>query len=184
MKQSLKATTAGQEKARLSAAYTATSSAINLNDLLPKFFSWNLKVKIPKGMKLPILIIIPARKSISDYTPPDNVSVLYKTGATFDIICNYIRHNFLNEHGLGNNKATLFLDSAPCHLTDALKDTFKEKSCNREIIKKRYRNMHQPFDVCIFAPVKRQLRGKWYLFENKSYTVHGNLRSPGYTTVK
>jgi hypothetical protein len=32
----------------------------------------------------------------------------------------------------------------------------------------------------------RQLCTKWshwYLFENKTYTVHGNMRSPGYTTV-
>ena len=46
--------------------------------------------------------------------------------------------------------------------------------------------MHQPFDVCMFAPIKRQLCAKWshwYLFEDKTYTVHGNMRSPGYTTV-
>ncbi len=49
-----------------------------------------------------------------DYTPPDNVRVLYKTGVTFDsyVICDYIWHdlnNFLIKHGLGNNKATLLI---------------------------------------------------------------------------
>ena len=29
------------------------------------------------------------------------------------------------------------MDSAPCNLTEPLKDTFKEISCNREFIKKR-----------------------------------------------
>ena len=49
----------------------------------------------------------------------------------------YIRddlNNFLTEHELCNNKA-LFLDSAPCHLTEPVKETFKEISCNREFIK-------------------------------------------------
>ena len=35
------------------------------------------------------------------------------------VICDYIRHelhNFLSENELGNNKATLYLYSAPCHL--------------------------------------------------------------------
>ena len=142
-------------------------------------------------MKLPILILVPRANPFPDYTPPDNVRVLYKTGATFDsnVICDYIRqevHNFLSENAIGNNKATLYLDSAPCHLTAPVKDTFKEIGCNFEFIKKRCTNMHQPFDVCMFAPIKRQLCAKWshwYLFEDKTYTVHGSMRSPGYTTV-
>ena len=90
MKQSVKATTAGQEKTRLSAAFTATASGINLNAHFQKFFFCNFKFQnVTKGMKLPILIIIPRENSFPDYTPPDNVRVLYKTGATFDsdVIC-------------------------------------------------------------------------------------------------
>ena len=37
--------------------------------------------------------------------------------------------------------------------------------------------LHQPLDVCMFAPTKRQLFGKWShwdLFEDKTYTVHTN----------
>ena len=67
---------------------------------------------------------------------------------------------FLNENGLGNNKATLFLDSASCHLIEPVKDSFKDIYCNREFIRKRCTNMHQPFDVCMFGPIKRQLCGK------------------------
>ena len=142
-------------------------------------------------MKLPILVIIPRENPFPNYTPPDNVRVIYKTGATFDsdVICDYIRqdlNNFLSENGFGNNKATLYLDSAPCHLTDPVKEAFKEIGCNHEFIKKRCTNMHQPWDVCMFAPIKRRLCSKWshwYLFDDKSYTVHGNMRSPGYTSV-
>jgi hypothetical protein len=32
----------------------------------------------------------------------------------------------LSENELGNNKATLYLDSAPCHLTAPVKDTSKQ----------------------------------------------------------
>jgi hypothetical protein len=145
-----------------------------------------------QGMKLPILILVPRANPFPEYTPPDIVRVLYKTGATFDsnVICDYLRHevhNYLSENELGNNKATLYLDSAPCHLTAPVKDTFKEIGCNFEFIRKHCTNMHQPFDVCIFGPIKRQLCAKWshwYLFEDKTYTVHGNVQgSPGYTTV-
>ena len=85
----------------------------------------------------------------------------------------------MNDNGLGNNQATLFYDSAPCNLTEPVKCTFREMGCNREKIKKRGTNMYQPFDVCIFAPIKQKLRGKWsnwYLFDDKNYTVHYNMR--------
>ena len=38
----------------------------------------------------------------------------------------------------------------------------------------------------MFVPIKQILCRKWsqwYLFEEKTHTVHGNIRSPGYTTV-
>ena len=42
------------------------------------------------------------------------------------------------------------------------------------------------FDVCIFAPIKRKLcEGwtQWYIKDDKTYTCHDNMRSPGYTVV-
>ena len=73
-------------------------------------------------------------------------------------IGDYIRQDlskFLNENDLGDNKATLYLDSAPWHLIEPIKDAFKEICCNSQYIKKRCTNIYQPFDVWIFAPIKR-----------------------------
>lgn len=58
----VKATTCGGEKAKISAAFTASAA----------------------GDKLPIFIIVPRKTDLPNYTPPDNVLVVYKDGATFD----------------------------------------------------------------------------------------------------
>jgi hypothetical protein len=69
-------------------------------------------------MKFPIRIIIPREKPFDNYTPPSNVKVVYKTGATFDskVICDYIEEDvkqFLEDNCIGDFKATMFFDSAP-----------------------------------------------------------------------
>ena len=59
--------------------------------------------------------------------------------------CDYIRQDlskFLNENDLGDNKATLYLDSAQWHLTEPIKDAFKEIFFNSQYIKKRCTNMY------------------------------------------
>jgi hypothetical protein len=138
-------------------------------------------------MKFPIRIIIPREKPFDNYTPPSNVKVVYKTGATFDskVICDYIEEDvkqFLDENGIGDFKATMFFDSAPCHLTAEVAAKFVEVKCKVEKVKKRCTNLHQPFDVCIFAPIKRKLCERWtqwYIKDDKTFTCHSNMRSPG-----
>ena len=72
---------------------------------------------------------MPREKPIDDYSPPDNLRVIYKPGATFDsgVICDYLDEDvreFIEINNLGNYKATMFLDSAPCHLTNEVSDKF------------------------------------------------------------
>jgi hypothetical protein len=64
----VKCTTTGNERTRISAAFSATAS----------------------GQKLSILLVVPRVKP--DFTPLDDVIVVYKTGGTFndDRICKYI----------------------------------------------------------------------------------------------
>jgi hypothetical protein len=75
----VRATTAGGERTRLSAAFTACAD----------------------GQKLPIYIVIPRATPLPDYTPPDNVIVAYKTGGTFndDVICDYLSQIMNNKPG-------------------------------------------------------------------------------------
>ena len=78
----IKANTAGGERTRMSAAFTASAT----------------------GKKLPIFIIIPRATPLTvdgnEYKPPDNVMVYYKPGATFndEVICEY----FLNMNSTGD----------------------------------------------------------------------------------
>ena len=78
----VKAVTSGSERTRLSAAFTATAS----------------------GTKLPIMILVPRKTCLPDYTPPDNVRLVYKTGATFDqnVICDFLT-TVVGEHMVQNN---------------------------------------------------------------------------------
>ncbi|CAF1111235.1 unnamed protein product [Brachionus calyciflorus] len=58
----VKASTTGSERARISAAFTATAA----------------------GEELPILVLVPRSTELPDYEPPENVVIIYKTLATFN----------------------------------------------------------------------------------------------------
>ena len=75
----VKATTAGSERTRISAAFTASAD----------------------GTKLQIYIVIPRARPFKDYIPPSNVFINYKTGGTFneDIICDYLDRVMNNKEG-------------------------------------------------------------------------------------
>jgi hypothetical protein len=108
---------------------------------------------------LPIRILIPRVKPFENWTPPDNVRVTYKTGATFDsdVICDYLLNDvseFLVANNISNNQATLYFDSAPCHLTREVEKAFETAQCKKETIGKRCTNLHQPWDVCMFKSIK------------------------------
>ncbi len=128
----MKATTAGAERTRLSAAFTASAD----------------------GRKSKIYIVLPRSTPLPEYTPPENVVVCYKTGGTFndDILCDYLDQ-------IMNNKAegtTMILDSAKCHLTSKVEAKFTELKLNKEIIPPRFTNLLQPADVGWFASIKRK----------------------------
>jgi hypothetical protein len=66
----VKATTSGNERTRLSAAFSSTAS----------------------GLKLPIFLIVPRKTDLPDYEPPEECILKYKTGGTInnDVIVEYI----------------------------------------------------------------------------------------------
>lgn len=157
----VKAATCGAERTRLSAMFTATAS----------------------GKKLPIYIIVPRMTDLPDYVPPDNVKLFYKTGATFDqdVICDYLTRvvqPYATENSL---EPILFIDSARCHLTKQVDAKFREIHTGKYIIPPRLTNLLQPADIAWFKTIKGAYSSawnNWYLYEDKTYTIHGNISRP------
>lgn len=135
----VKVDTHGGEMARMSAAFTASAD----------------------GSKLPILILVPRASDLPDYTPPDNVIVIYKTGATFneDVVCEYL------DKVLGKSQNSLLIwDSARCHLTPKVVEKRRELQLSSVVIPPRLTNLLQPADVCWFASIKRVKSSIMYVF--------------------
>ena len=158
-KRRVKAVTAGSERTRLSAAFTASAD----------------------GRKSKIYIIIPRETPFPDYMPPDNVIVTYKTGGTFNesIICDYLEQVMSEK----SSESTLIIDSARCHLTSKVCEKFNALKLQKVFVMPRMTNLLQPADVGWFAVIKKQLHDKWnewFLSEAHSFTRFGNMRSPGY----
>ncbi|RNA01128.1 pogo transposable element with KRAB domain-like, partial [Brachionus plicatilis] len=154
----VKVDTNGGEMVRISAAFTASAC----------------------GLKLPILLILPRCKELENYIPPDNIRIIYKTTATFteETISDYLETIMCNRRG-----SILYLDSARCHLTTSVKDKFSQLSLKRFIIPPRMTNILQPADVCWFANIKKAYCAKWVQWQRdvpKTFTCHGNSKSPGY----
>ena len=152
----VKANTAGSERTRMSAAFTAS------------------------GSKLPIVVLVPRKTEIPDYVPPDNVLLIYKTAATFndDVLVEYLERVMSGKQG-----STLFIDSAKCNTTNKVSVKFDELEINSYIIPPRMTNLIQPADVGWFAKIKATYHKKWnhwFLFGDKTFTKHNNMRSPGY----
>ncbi|CAF1058245.1 unnamed protein product [Brachionus calyciflorus] len=153
----VKSVTTVAERARVSALFTATAS----------------------GEKLPIYIIVPRKNDLANYTPPRNVIVEYKIGATFDetIIQDYIK-KVLVPYRLINSldEIVLFLDSAPCHLTNNVKKKFSENQIVSTYIPPRMTNLLQPADVSWFGNLKREYNdkwNKWFIEEERSFSLCG-----------
>lgn len=161
----VKATTCGAERTRVSAMFTASAA----------------------GTKLPIYIILP-RKELN-FTLPDNVVVMYKTGGTVndDVICDYLNrivHSYISTADISD--PVLFLDSSKCHLTSKVTTeciNMNKLHIGKYIIPPRMTNLLQPADVSWFKSIKNSYRqgcSSWFMYENRTYTVHGNAKSPGY----
>ena len=164
----VKASTAGAELVRISAAFCASSN----------------------GSKLPILVIIPRKKQLENFKSPDNVVILYDTNSNFnsDVISNSFIKRVLKPHMTKNDqsKALLVLDSAPCHLKKDLADEFRKQEIKTLFVPPRMTNLLQPADVSWFRSLKSQLSKKWTewsLHGEKTFTKNGNMRSPGYVNI-
>jgi hypothetical protein len=84
------------------------------------------------------------------------------------------------------NKSLLFIDHAPYHLKhEVQKEAFK-RNIDLEYIPARMTQLLQPNDVCLMSFIKAEylkLWTDWFINSEKSFTRHGNMRSPGYAQV-
>lgn len=102
------ATTTGGERTKVSMAFSATAD----------------------GRKLPILIILPRKKPLKAFEPPENVVILYKKKSkTFDsqvmkdTFLNKIIKPYMSHHN--KSKLLLHLDNSPVHKRKDLLQEFK-----------------------------------------------------------
>ena len=152
-------TTTGNERTRLSAGFSATAS----------------------GVKLATIIVVPRKKELPDYTPPDDIVLIYKTGGTFndDVICTYIEkvvQSYMDSANL--SKVCLIIDSARCHKTVKVRDKCRELNIKHFLIPPRLTGLLQPADVCWFASLKKtyhKLWTDWFLNGVKTFTIKNQL---------
>ena len=160
--------TTGNEKTRLSVAFCASAN----------------------GDKLAPVILIPRKRPLKNYNPPNNVILVYDKEANFNakVLENNFFDRLLKPHMLTNrlSKASLLIDSAPCHMKKSLIQKAKEAKVNIEYIPAGMTSFLQPADVMWIGVLKRKFHAKWenwYLNEPKSITKFGNIKSPGYANV-
>jgi hypothetical protein len=160
----VKAVTTGCERARLSAAFGATAS----------------------GIKLPILVLVPRKTDLPNFIPPSNVKLIYKSNSTFnEEIIEYYLNTIISEYKNQKNvdQVKLVLDSARCHLTKRVDNALLLNNIKPLFVPPRMTNLLQPADVCWFAVLKKNYHEKWnswFIHDDKTYTKHGNPKSPGY----
>ena len=86
----------------------------------------------------------------------------------------------------GVRSSALVWDSAPCHGTLPIKDKVDKLRITTISIPARLTGLLQPADVSWFRSFKQSFRRKymdWFLHHSKSFTIYGNMRSPGYVKV-
>jgi hypothetical protein len=139
---------------------------------------------------LPVLIIISRITELPNYTPPDNVLLVYKSGATFDtnIISDVFIDRIMGTHVKRFNLtgATVFLDPATCHKSVAVNKKLKQIGVERLMIPPRLTNILQPAGVSWFASIKKKIHAKWsgwYVNGEKTFAKKNNMRSPGYANL-
>jgi hypothetical protein len=156
----VKANTTGNEKTRLSAAFSAAAD----------------------GTKLPVFAIVPRLRPIPDIDALTDIESEYKTSSTFndDMIIIYLSRiiiSYMQRKGLST--VLLIIDSAPCHLTTKVREFCSQNLIKLAIIPPRMTNLIQPADVCWFAPFKKELKKKWnhwYVYEQHTFTINENMR--------
>ena len=71
-------------------------------------------------------MVLPRVTPLPNYTPPDNVIVLYKSSGSFDesVIQSYLSSvvkSYMLQHSF--EKCQLYIDHATCHTTQKVKET-------------------------------------------------------------
>lgn len=139
------------------------------------------------GQKLKPIILLPRKNPLPNFTPPDNVHLVYQTSQNFNetIICEQFIKKVLASHVLSRNETSAFLvlDQAPCHTTARVKSCLEANKISYVYVPKRMTNLLQPADVSWMRSIKLMFKQKWqtWLIEGeKSFTRNGNMRSPGY----
>ena len=156
----VKANTTGNEKTRLSAAFSAVAD----------------------GSKLPVFAIVPRLRPIPEIDALTEIESEYKISSTFndDMIIIYLSRIIVSYMQRKNlNSVLLIIDSAPCHLTAKVKEFCFQNRIKLVIIPPRMTNLIQPADVCWFAPFKKELKKKWnhwYVYEEHNFTKNDNMR--------
>ena len=141
------------------------------------------------GDKLPLMVLLPRKTKLKDFTPPSNVVVVYDTKATFDsyMVCTWF-DRVLAPHTLsrGITKSVLVFDQAPPHNTALVADKARERGVRLIKVPKRMTGLLQPAHTHWFAVMKRAYRTKWnhwYAEGLRTYTKAGNIRSPSYKMI-
>lgn len=147
----VKATSSGNERTRLSAAFTAVAN----------------------GTKLPIYTIIPRKKPLQFDAPLPMVQVEYQTNSIFneDVIIGYIKRIVIPyKLQMNLDLLLLIIDSATSHTTPRVESFLHDNKIKLLLIPPRMTNLLQPADVGWFSSIKKAYRAKWnnwFIYEKK-----------------
>lgn len=154
----------GNDRTRVSVSFPATAS----------------------GIKLPAVILIPRKNPLKNFDVPQNVRVVYGSSGTFNsnliekelikqVLTPYRRQKELRE-------LNVVLDNATCHTSAKAKKAFNKARIQTSFLPSRLTSMLQPADVSWMRPLKVAYQAKWsqWIVGNPhTFTLAGNLRSPG-----
>ena len=140
---------------------------------------------------MPIVLIIPRKKELKNFSVPSNVVLVYKPSGTFNskVFQNdVIRRSFLPFIMQNRQKKPiLYLDSAPCHTCSETLKFLEDLNIEYSFIPPRLTSLVQPADVCWLKSFKKHYYEKWsnwFLNDHKSFTKNCNLKSPGFFFYK
>ena len=111
------------------------------------------------------MIVIPRVNLLKDFTPPENVIVVYQKNGNFNETV--ISESFLKRAVMpeilarGLNNFTLILDHATCHVSKRVKAAFESSKITTIFVPKRLTNLMQPADVFWMRPLKEKFKDRW-----------------------
>ncbi len=137
----VRATTTGNEKTRLSAAFSAVAD----------------------GIKLPVFVIIPRVRRLDAIDELDYIEAEYRIGGTFNdaMIVQYLERIVI-PYMLRKKFASvlLLIDQAKCHMTEMVKNFCISKRIVLVFIPPRMTNLLQPADVRAFQKAPQEKMGR------------------------